>query len=82
MGYVSHISYILWVNKNSGGFAMDRLQDIVWSDEPMKSLVLGAKHKALIQALVGQHIRRAASYDDFVAGKGKVILINFFFVSL
>jgi SpoVK/Ycf46/Vps4 family AAA+-type ATPase len=50
---------------------MDRLQDIVWSDEAFKSLVLGSKQKVLIHSLVKQHARRSALFDDVVAGKGK-----------
>jgi hypothetical protein len=61
----------------SGGFAMDRLRDITWTDEPLDSLVLSAKRKALIKALVGQHMKRAASYDDFVSGKGKVSQVGY-----
>jgi hypothetical protein len=52
------------------------LRDITWTDEPLDSLVLSAKRKALIKALVGQHMKRAASYDDFVSGKGKVSQIG------
>ena len=54
-----------------GGFALDRVQDIVWSQESFNSLVLGATQKSLIHALVKQHEIRASQYDDVVIGKGK-----------
>ncbi|CCM02989.1 uncharacterized protein FIBRA_05104 [Fibroporia radiculosa] len=57
--------------KEWGGFALDRVQDIVWSDESFKSLVLGPKQKDLIHALVKQHESRASQFDDVVQGKGK-----------
>lgn len=57
--------------KTWGGFAMDRLKDIIWSDETFNSLVLGETQKILIHALVKQHAARAAQYDDIVPGKGK-----------
>lgn len=53
---------------------MDRTQDISWSDEPFNSLVLGSKQKTLIHSLVKQHSRRAALFDDIVAGKGKGLI--------
>ncbi|KAE9403437.1 hypothetical protein BT96DRAFT_1016993 [Gymnopus androsaceus JB14] len=60
--------------KKWGGFAMDRLKDIVWSDEPFDFLVLGQKQKTLISALVRQHVTHNESesqFDDIVKGKGK-----------
>ncbi|KAG0704003.1 P-loop containing nucleoside triphosphate hydrolase protein [Suillus ampliporus] len=57
--------------KQWGGFALDRLQDIVWSQESFNSLVLGSKQKSLIHALVKQHELRASQFDDIVQGKGK-----------
>lgn len=56
------------------GFALDRLTDIVWSDEPFESLVLGEKKKQLIHALVEQHAARAKVYDDVVCGKGRGLI--------
>ncbi|KAG1745714.1 P-loop containing nucleoside triphosphate hydrolase protein [Suillus lakei] len=57
--------------KEWGGFALDRIQDIVWSGESFNSLVLGPKQKSLIHALVKQHELRASQFDDVVQGKGK-----------
>ncbi|KAF8824540.1 hypothetical protein HHX47_DHR8000307 [Lentinula edodes] len=57
--------------KKWGGFAMDRLQDIEWSDDLFNFLVLGQKQKMLISALVRQHVTDDNQFDDFVQGKGK-----------
>ncbi|KAK0441848.1 P-loop containing nucleoside triphosphate hydrolase protein [Armillaria borealis] len=57
-----------------GGFALDRLVEIDWSDEPFNSLVLGEKQKKLIYALVKQHATRTALYDDVVREKGKGLI--------
>lgn len=54
-----------------GGFAIDRLEEIKWSDEPFEFLVLEKKQKMLIQALVRQHISQTYQFDDFIRGKGK-----------
>lgn len=54
-----------------GQFAIDRISDVQWSNEPFDRLVLGSKHKRLISALVQQHTSKSAEFDDFVAGKGK-----------
>ena len=37
-------------------------------------MVLGSKQKDLIHALVKQHSRRAETFDDIVAGKGKGLI--------
>lgn len=50
---------------------MDRLEPVTWSDEAFRSLVLGEKQKALVQALVKQHAERSKIFDDIVIGKGK-----------
>jgi hypothetical protein len=57
-----------------GGFAMDRLKDIIWSDDPFRTLVLGAKQKTLVHALVKQHVARSTTFDDVIQGKGKGII--------
>ncbi|KAG1732891.1 P-loop containing nucleoside triphosphate hydrolase protein [Suillus paluster] len=57
--------------KEWGGFALDRLQDIAWSQESFDSLVLGPKQKSLIHALVKQHESQTSQFDDIVQGKGK-----------
>ncbi|KAJ6601315.1 P-loop containing nucleoside triphosphate hydrolase protein [Mycena vulgaris] len=57
-----------------GGFAMDRLEAIAWSDEAFHSLVLGSKQKRLIHSLFKTHTARAAMFDDIVKGKGKGLI--------
>ena len=53
-----------------GGFAVSRLKEVVWTDEPFSSLVIGEKPKTLIHSLVKQHSRTETGYDDVVQGKG------------
>lgn len=53
---------------------MDRLEDIVFTDDAFRSLVLGAKQKSLIHSLVKQHIARSDLFDDVIQGKGKGII--------
>ena len=56
-------------NIQSGGFPVSRLQQVVWSDDPFKSLVIGPKQKTLIHSLVKQHSQNGG-YDDVIQGKG------------
>nr|GAT46318.1 AAA family [Mycena chlorophos] len=60
--------------KQWGGFAMDRLADVIWSDVAFKSLVLGVKQKKLIHSLVQSHKMHSAKFDDVVEGKGKGLI--------
>ncbi|KAJ6543108.1 P-loop containing nucleoside triphosphate hydrolase protein [Mycena capillaripes] len=57
-----------------GAFAIDRLEDIIWSDEAFRSLVLGAKQKLVIKSLFQSHARHTATFDDVVKGKGKGLI--------
>ncbi|OCB91438.1 hypothetical protein A7U60_g1316 [Sanghuangporus baumii] len=58
-------------SKQWGGFAIDRMRDINWSDEAYRSLVLEPAHKKLVLSLVRQQSDRAKELDDIVQGKGK-----------
>ncbi|CAK5275284.1 unnamed protein product [Mycena citricolor] len=60
--------------KTWGGFAMDRVRDVMWSDEAFRSLVLGAKQKMLIHSLFKSHSAHSATFDDIVRGKGKGLI--------
>ena len=53
---------------------MDRMKDIVWSDEAFTSLVLNPRQKTLIYSLIKQHTRRSEKFDDFIKGKGKGLI--------
>ena len=53
---------------------MDRMKDIVWSDEAFPSLVLNPRQKTLIYSLIKQHTRRSEKFDDFIKGKGKGLI--------
>ena len=57
-------------DKKWGGFPVSRLQEVVWTDEPFHSLVIGAKQKTLIHSLVKQHSSKSTGYDDVIQGKG------------
>lgn len=62
---------IINVISSLGGFALEGLFDVVWSDEAFRQLVLGEKQKQLIRALIRQHSTQATHFDDIVVGKGK-----------
>ena len=55
---------------STGGFAVSRLKEVVWTDEPFNSLVIEEKPKTLIHSLVKQHCNTETGYDDIVQGKG------------
>jgi SpoVK/Ycf46/Vps4 family AAA+-type ATPase len=57
-----------------GGFALDRLLDVVWSDEAFNRLVLGKRQKQLIRSLIRQHSTRTLLFDDIVVGKGRGLI--------
>jgi len=57
-----------------GGFPLDRLLDITWSDEAFQKLVLGEKQKQLVYALVRQHSTHSRPFDDIVVGKGEGLI--------
>jgi len=60
-----------FTTKAWGVFAIDRITDVQWSEEPFSSLVLGHKQKTLISSLVREHTSQSTGFDDVVAGKGK-----------
>lgn len=53
---------------------MSRLKEVIWSDEPFRSLVIGAKQKTLIHSLVKQHDAHGSGYDDVIQGKGRGLI--------
>ncbi|KIJ62330.1 hypothetical protein HYDPIDRAFT_114844 [Hydnomerulius pinastri MD-312] len=60
--------------KEWGGFSIERLGEVVWTDKAFRSLVLSEDHKMMIHALVTHHESRASSFDDFIVGKGKGLI--------
>ena len=58
-------------------FAVAFIDDIQWSDLPFESLVIPLKKKTVLQALVRRHNPEVEdeSFDDFVEGKGKGLII-------
>ncbi|EKM58422.1 uncharacterized protein PHACADRAFT_252732 [Phanerochaete carnosa HHB-10118-sp] len=53
-----------------GAFAIDRIAEVDWSEEPFERLVMGKQKKHLIRSLVTQHTSQQ-NFDDVVAGKGR-----------
>ncbi|EIW53171.1 P-loop containing nucleoside triphosphate hydrolase protein [Trametes versicolor FP-101664 SS1] len=58
-------------------FNIQHVQPIVWNDEAFANLVLPADRKILLQSLVEAH-NGDLSFDDFVANKGRGLVINLF----
>ncbi|KAG6906976.1 hypothetical protein DXG01_011141 [Tephrocybe rancida] len=58
-------------SKSFGGFALENLQPVEWSDTAFESLVLGRNEKQIIRALIQQHSNRKNTLDDVISGKGK-----------
>ena len=61
-------------------FSVDKITDIVWQDQAFANLVLPPAHKEMIHALVESHrgAEDKEGFDDFIAGKGKGLIINLF----
>ncbi|KAK0715826.1 P-loop containing nucleoside triphosphate hydrolase protein, partial [Lasiosphaeris hirsuta] len=59
-----------------GAFAVSNLEDVVWDDKIIESLVLDSERKEFIQALVRTHGLKAGNeaFDDFVRDKGKGLI--------
>ncbi|KAL2037820.1 hypothetical protein N7G274_009545 [Stereocaulon virgatum] len=61
-------------DKKWGGFPVSRLREVVWSNDPFDSLVIGSKQKNLIHSLVKQHSSNPTGYDDIIQGKGRGLI--------
>ncbi|KAH8103842.1 P-loop containing nucleoside triphosphate hydrolase protein [Cristinia sonorae] len=64
-------------------FNIEHVKPITWNDEAFQSLVLPPGRKTLLQSLVEAHnakvgSRRRFTFDDFVPGKGRGLVINLF----
>lgn len=57
-----------------GGFAIERMTDIVWDDRVFDSLVMAEPQKSLVHTLVRVHGLDRHGFDDFVAEKGKGLI--------
>ncbi|KZT64964.1 P-loop containing nucleoside triphosphate hydrolase protein [Daedalea quercina L-15889] len=58
-------------------FNIEKVQPIVWSDEPFANLVLPNNRRELLRSLVEAHSSNL-EFDDFVRGKGQGLVINLF----
>jgi hypothetical protein len=58
-------------------FAVEDISDIQWDPEPFQRLVIPDERKELILALATSHMNQAhdPSFDDFVAGKGRGLIM-------
>ena len=62
-------------------FNIEKLAPIEWQDDAFDNLVLPTEQKNLIKALIETHGMASdeiGEFDDFIAGKGKGLIINLF----
>lgn len=59
-----------WMN-----FYIDNIQDIKWNEDAFDSLVAPQEQKDLILAFAESQAKNHASFDDFIQGKGKGIIL-------
>ncbi|KAJ7181538.1 P-loop containing nucleoside triphosphate hydrolase protein [Mycena crocata] len=64
--------------KNWVALNINYVAPIQWNDEPYTHLAIDANRKKLLQALVESHGKAETSFDDFVEGKGRGLIINLF----
>ncbi|KAI2464117.1 P-loop containing nucleoside triphosphate hydrolase protein [Annulohypoxylon bovei var. microspora] len=57
--------------KKWGGFAIPRLEDIIWNKAAIDKLVISDKRRSLISALIKGHESSETGFDDIVQGKGR-----------
>ena len=62
--------------KKWGEIFVDQLSEIQFDDRAYDRLVLPAKKKQLIKALVLQHTKRFQPISDFITGKGITVGVN------
>ncbi|KAI5783678.1 P-loop containing nucleoside triphosphate hydrolase protein [Geopyxis carbonaria] len=55
-------------------FFVDLVSPIEFSDQAFDQLVLPARQKSLVRALVESHINETNNFDDFIKGKGKGLI--------
>ncbi len=51
-------------------FNVDNVQDIRWNLEAFERLDIPENKKVIVQNLIESHTQKAATFDDFVPGKG------------
>jgi ATP-dependent Lon protease len=56
-------------------FLVDEIQDITWRDDAFDKLELDPTTKDTIEALVATHSSSGLHFDDFVADKGKGLVL-------
>ena len=61
--------------KQWGYFLIDRLKPIKWNGKAWDQLQLGCSEKQTIHRLVSRHLSGEVSFDDFIPGKGRGLVI-------
>jgi hypothetical protein len=57
-------------------FAIADITDICWNPEPFERLLIDEKKKTALANLASHHIQESGrSFDDFVSGKGRGLVI-------
>ena len=56
-------------------FLIDGLKPITWNDKAWDQLQLDCSEKQIIHRLVSQHLTGRVSFDDFISGKGRGLVI-------
>ncbi|KAJ7648738.1 P-loop containing nucleoside triphosphate hydrolase protein [Mycena polygramma] len=59
-------------------FNIEHISPIQWNDEAFVQLAIDPTRKNLLQALVASHAIEKTSFDDFVTGKGRGLVMNLF----
>ena len=55
-------------------FNTDNIQDITWNLEAFSHLDMPPMKKEIVQVLIESHTQKAATFDDFVPGKGRGLI--------
>jgi hypothetical protein len=56
-------------------FAVANIKDIKWSPLPYACLSISDKQRDVIMALVEARLDPSVAFDDFIAGKGKGLIM-------
>jgi hypothetical protein len=67
-GYSTDLRYVV-------EFAVADIEEIKWSPSPYACLPISDKQRDVIIALVEARIAPSRMFDDFVAGKGKGLIV-------
>ena len=64
------------IRRNTVEFAVSDISDVDWNPESFKRLTIPETQKELLRAVAASHVKRTmCSFDDFVRGKGRGLVI-------